>query len=104
MPDEPNENLDRNISIIDLDQIDDDSDDVVEIIDLRTPEKTKHFKKKMISTYLEEQAAAGFDSAMEAADVIGLSESYIIEELGRFEAENPNIGGIMDELYALLSE
>lgn len=103
--DEPAENMD--ISVIDLDQIDDDKDDdVVEVINLVTPEKVMHHKKKMIERYLtDKEADADTLSDLSGfAQDFGVSESFIMEELNRFENDNSNAGTMMDELVAMLEE
>lgn len=35
---------------------------------------------------------------------LGMSESFMIEELNKIEAENPNIGEIMNEVLAMLKQ
>lgn len=101
--DEPIKDTDGNISIIDLDQIEDDDDDVVEIIDLVSPEKTIHYKKKLIAKHLTEtEAKTDPMSDISFPHDFGMSESFIIDEFNRFEADNPNIGNMMDEIVAML--
>lgn len=49
-------NDEKDISVIDLDKIPDSDDDVVELVDLVTPEKkpARHFKKRILENYIDE--------------------------------------------------
>lgn len=110
---EPIEHTDSHVgdvSIIDLDKIEDDDDDVTEIIDLVSPAKTIQYKKRMISQYLAENADEDEVQSNSVADVsnfahdFGLSESFIINELNQFQIENSNVGIVMDEIVELLQK
>lgn len=106
---EPIEDANGDISIIDLDKFDDD-DDVVEFVDLVSPEKAIHHKKRMIAQYLAEREAEQEVESNSLSDLpnfahdFGISESFIIGELNRFEIDNPNVGIVMDEIVALIRE
>lgn len=86
-----------------MDRIDDVDDEVIEIIDLVTPKKTIHHKKRLIAQYLEEQQVETLADISFAQD-FGLSESFIINELNQFAANNAGTTDMMDDIMAMLIE
>lgn len=64
-----------------------------------------HHKKRMIQRYLtdKEADADSLSDLYSFAQEFGMSESAIIEELNRFETENPNVEKSMDEVVAMLN-